>query len=386
MISLVEDTISQEELDKLADWLRTGPRLTKGPLTLQYEKEWAEFIGARHAVFVNSGSSAILLGVYGLLARGDLKKGDSVVIPSLSWATNLAPIEQLGLVPILCDCNLTDLSIDLSHCAEIFETHNPSCLMLVSVLGLVPDMDAVTSLCERHKVILLEDACESLGSAYKGTRLGAFGLMSFFSTYFGHHLSTIEGGMIVTNDTHLFNVLKSLRSHGWDRDMDAPYQQNLRESTGIKEEFDALYKFHYFGFNLRSTDLQAFLGLEQLKRLPDYIKARNFNYNMYKGLLRDSPWSPPRTTSDCYVSNMAYPLLVPNRSAVVRAFQESKIETRPLICGSLGRQPFWVQKYGASSLLNADRVDREGLYLPNHPRLSPEDLKFIATTFNNALK
>ena len=135
-------------------------------------------------------------------------------VPAVSWATDLAPEVQLGLEPILCDCNLTDLSIDLEHFEKIINTHDPKCLLLVSVLGMVPKMDLVKDMCDKNDVILLEDACESLGSEYKGEKIGNFGLMSSFSTYYGHHMSTIEGGMVCTNNTEIYNILKSIRSHG----------------------------------------------------------------------------------------------------------------------------------------------------------------------------
>ena len=179
-IKLAEATIDRQDMDDLAKWIQTYPRLTKGPLTLEFEDKWSTFLGVRFSTFVNSGSSANLLMLATLIEAGDLKQGDSVIVPALSWATDLAPILQLGLTPILCDCNMTDFSLDLDHLEELLDEgvkYAPSGLpirkrakavILVPVLGFVPDMEKVLSICNRHKVILLEDCCESLGSEYKG--------------------------------------------------------------------------------------------------------------------------------------------------------------------------------------------------------------------------
>ena len=229
MIPLVKDTISNEEIELLADWLRSHPRLTKGELTLQFEDKWSDLIGCNYSVFVNSGSSANLLMLYSLIESGQLSIGDKVVVPAVSWATDLAPVCQLGLTPVLCDCNLYDLSVDLNYLRDLIVRLQPKALMLVSVLGLVPEMDKIVELCDKYGVILLEDTCESIGSRYNGKHLGTFGAMSSFSTYFGHHFSTIEGGVVCTDDANTYNMLKSLRSHGWDRDTDEYYKNKLRK-------------------------------------------------------------------------------------------------------------------------------------------------------------
>jgi len=377
MIKLANNTISDSEISSLCDWLKTSPRLTKGELTKKYEKLWSEKIGCKYSVFVNSGSSALLLSVYSLIEKGLLQKGDSVVVPALSWATDLSPVVQFGLNPVLCDCNLQDLSIDLDHLREITTSHKPKALILVSVLGLVPEMDSIVGFCERENIILIEDACESLGSSYFGKNLGSFGLMSCFSTYYGHHLSTIEGGMICTNDDDMFNLLKSLRSHGWDRDMSHEHSSKLQEEFSVNNDFESLYKFYHFGFNVRSTDLQAFLGINQLNRLDEIIEKRNQNYNVYKSVFDNSYWRPPPSTENRYISSFAYPVIHPNRSEIVEKLKENQIDSRPLICGSLGKQPFWIKKYGPVNLKNADHVNDYGFYLPNNHDITAENIETI---------
>ena len=277
MISLVKDTINNKDIDKLIDWLKTYPRLTKGKVTLELEEKWSKWLGTKYSVFCNSGSSAKLLMLSALKESGYMKN-NKVVVPSVAWATDLAPVMQLGFEPILVDANMNDLSVDLEHLEKIFKEENPSALMFVSVLGLVPNMKKLLDLCTKYSVYLLEDTCESMGCEYKGQKLGTFGMMSTFSTYFGHHISTIEGGIISTDDNYLFNILKSIRSHGWDRDMDDKYKSSLRKEWNISE-FDSLYTFYYSGFNMRSTDLQAYIGINQIDKIDKSCKIRNKNYH-----------------------------------------------------------------------------------------------------------
>lgn len=385
MIPLVKDTIDKQDIQNLIEWLKTYPHLTKGDLTVEYEEEWSKYLGCKHSVFVNSGSSANLLMLYALIASGKISKGDKVVVPAVSWSTDLAPVVQLGLEPVLCDCNLDDLSIDIDHLKKIVKEESPKALILVSVLGLVPDMSSILEVCEPNGVILLEDACESLGSESSYKKIGNFGLMSSFSTYFGHHISTIEGGMICTNDSEIYNILKSIRSHGWDRDLDPDLRSELRKKHNV-DDFEALYKFYYFGFNVRATDLQAFIGLGQLRKLEDIVTKRNKNYNLYKKLLNTDIWQAPQSTSKNFVSNFAYPVITTKRSEVVRELQKENIAARPLICGSLEKQPFWSDNFEQVKLKNADLVDRFGLYLPNNHQISEKEIRQICNTINKVIK
>ena len=385
-IKLVKETISRKEIDDLIEWLKTYPRLTKGELTIEYEKKWAEFLGCKHSVFVNSGSSANLLMLYCLIEMGMLERGDQVVVPAVSWATDLAPVVQLGLEPILCDCNLTDLSIDLEHFEKIINTHDPKCLLLVSVLGMVPKMDLIKDMCDKNDVILLEDACESLGSEYKGEKIGNFGLMSSFSTYYGHHMSTIEGGMVCTNNTEIYNILKSIRSHGWDRDLDEDFRQKLRNENNIHGNFESLYRFYHFGFNLRSTDLQAFLGLGQLENLSDKVIERNKNYQRYINGVDNDYWQPQGNVEDVFISNFCFPVITPRKNSLVKNLVEADVEVRPLICGSMTRQPVWQKLNKKADCPNAEIVDQHGVYVPNNSDMTEAEIDYIVHVINRSVK
>jgi CDP-6-deoxy-D-xylo-4-hexulose-3-dehydrase len=282
MIKLVSDTINRDDINSLIKWLQQDPipRLTKGDLTKRLECEWSGKIGTKYSVYVNSGSSAILLALAALKELNKLKN-NKIVVPALSWATDVSSPILLGLDPIVCDCNLQDLSCDLNALEIIFERDNPAALILVSPLGLVPKMQEVINLCKKYDVLLLEDVCESMGSKYNNKHLGSFGFASFFSMYFGHHLSTIEGGFINTNNEEFYHMLLMMRSHGWDRDLPKSKQEELRKKYDCTD-FDALYNFYVPGFNLRATDLQAFLGLRAIKKLNTYVKRRFSNYEYYQ--------------------------------------------------------------------------------------------------------
>jgi len=380
MITLVKDTIDNKDINRLVEWLKTYPRLTKGPITLEFEAKFSKWLGRKYSVFCNSGSSANLLMLSVLKEKYDSKK---VVVPSVAWSTDLAPVIQLGLQPILCDCNMKDLSVDLNHLEKIFMEESPDALLLVSALGLVPDMDKIVKLCSDYDVILLEDTCESLGCEYKGRKLGTFGIMSSFSTFFGHHISTIEGGLISTDDKELYELLVSIRSHGWARDLSVETQVKLQKEWGVSE-FDSLYTFYYSGFNMRSTDLQAYIGLAQIDKLDDWGKKREHNYNLYQELIKNDYWKP-KSYHDSFTSNFAYPVISPHRDKIVKILQANKVEVRPLICGSMGTQPFYVKKYGRLELPNVSVVDKYGFYVPNHPKLKRVEIVFISKIINSEL-
>mgnify|MGYP003626710006 FL=1 len=380
-IPLVKNTINKEDIDKLIEWLKTYPRLTKGDLTIEFEQLWSKFMGVKHSIFVNSGSSANLVMVYALIESGILKIGDDIIIPSLSWSTSLAPAIQFGLNPVLCDCNKEDLSVDLEHLESLIKDRQPKCMMIVPILGLVPQMDKIMDICEKYNVVLIEDACESLGSKFNDKKLGSFGLMSTFSTYFGHHISTIEGGMVCTNDDDFANLLKSLRSHGWARDMDTNAQEKLRKEYNV-DDFNTQYTFYHTGFNLRSTDLQAFLGIGQLEKLPMVVKNRCDNFKLYYELLDDSFWKPKLRDTD-YISNFAFPIIHEKRNELVKLLNDNNIENRPLLAGSLGKQPYWYKKYGINKLPNVDDIDTFGLYLPNNHEMSEEEIKKVCNVLNS---
>tara|TARA_R110002096_G_scaffold353319_1_gene546572 strand:- start:1939 stop:2781 length:843 start_codon:yes stop_codon:yes gene_type:complete len=278
---------------------------------------------------------------------------------------------------------MDDLSVDLEHLEDIFMRRMPDAFILVSVLGLVPNMDKIVELCDKYNVMLLEDTCESMGCEYKGKKLGTFGDMSSFSTYFGHHISTIEGGFVSTDDKEIYELLLSLRSHGWDRDLSEETQIKLQNEWEV-DSFDSMYTFYYPGYNLRSTDLQAFIGLSQIDKLDDWGKKRESNFKMYQKLIKNDYWKV-NPQDDSFISNFAYPVIHPNRDKIVKVLQENNVEVRPMICGSMGTQPFYVKKYGRLELPNVSVVDKYGFYVPNNPKLTTDEISFICNLINEEI-
>ena len=380
-IKLVSDTIDRKDLKALSDWMLQSetPQLTKGPLTIEFEKNWSEWLGVKHTTYVNSGSSAILLALAALKETNRLRN-EKVVVPALSWVTDVSSIMQLGMTPILCDCNNEDLSLDLDDLEKIFIEANPSVMILVSVLGLVPDMNSVVKLCKKYGVYLIEDVCESMGSSYNGNKLGTFGDISLFSLYYGHHISTIEGGLICTDNEELNTIIRSMRSHGWDRDWNDKTKREYRDLYDISE-FDSMYTFYYPGYNLRSTDLQAFIGLRQIGKIDEFSKLRSYNFTIYQELLSEYNELDIEYRENTFISNFAYPMVHAKREEIITALREKNIEVRPLIAGNMANKPFWKMKYGNRDdyFFNCVEIDKCGFYLPNHQGLIREDIEFICS-------
>lgn len=380
-IKLVNDTITYEDIEHLSDWLLTNPQLTKGEKTIQFQEAWSKWQGRKYSVFVNSGSSANLAMIYSLMLSQRLKN-KKIVVPAISWVTTVAPVIQLGLDPIMCDADSETLGVDTYRLEEIFKEQEPAALIIVHVLGFPNKMAEITDLCEKYNVILLEDSCESVGSKYDDIKTGNFGLMASFSTYYGHHFSTIEGGLVVTDDEELYNILLSIRSHGWDRDLPESEKRKLRDTEEVTD-FRALYTFYYPGFNLRSTDLQAFIGINQLKCLDDIIKIRNKNFKLYHSLIDNTYWKIEEF-DNVFISNFAYPLILSKHKfdITVKTLQENGVEIRPLVCGSIANQPFWRKLGKYSYMPFADIVHDQGLYLPNNPQITEDEIKFICNIIN----
>lgn len=382
-IKLAENTISRNELELLAEWIPKADQLTKGPLVLEFEKKFAEYIGTKHCVMVNSGSSANLLMAYSLLEGGFLRN-KKVVVPAVSWITTLSPFIQFGFEIVLCDSNSINLGLDLIELEKIFIEESPALLILVHVLGHLNDMGDIRLLCEKYDVLLIEDACEALGTSdNKGKKAGALGHAGSFSFYYGHHISTIEGGAVTTNDSKLYNIMLSIRSHGWSRDIDDIYKEEWKKEFEI-DSIREFYSFYFPGFNLRSTDLNAFIGIQQIDKMEEIVNIRERNFHFYKNHLRTDLWC--QSSEFNRLSSFAFGTVVENRIEVFNELVKNQIEVRPLICGSMGRQPFWIKKYGEKRLKNADIIHDYGLYLPNHTSITEEDIIFIANVFNNIAK
>jgi len=375
---LAEDTIDRGDIDALVVWLKTYPRLTKDKLTVEFEKKWSAWLGRKYSVFCNSGSSANLLMYYTLLLSGRLKN-KKIIVPSVGWVTTISPAIQLGLEPIMCEADADTFGLDLTHLEKLLIEHRPGAVIFVQVLGVPNQMSALLALKEKYGFTLLEDACAAMGSTYRGRNVGTFGDMASFSFYFGHQISTIEGGMVSTDDKELNDLLLMLRSHGWDKDLDTERQAHLRAQYRI-DDFHSPFVFYEPGFNFRSADLNAFLGIRQVDKMEWLVKRRNENHLLYKKIFRDRFYFQ-KYDPDSMICSIHFGMLakdVEERRAIVRALEDSGIETRIFSAGNLGLHPFWFNRYGKFSAPMADRIHFSGLFLPNNPSLKPADIECIA--------
>ena len=379
-IKLVKDTIDMNDISLLIEWLKTNPILTKNKLTIEFEEKFSKYQNKKYSVFLNSGSSANLAMIYSLLISGKLKN-KNIILPAVSWTTTVTPSIHFGLTPILCECDKETLGLDIDDLKRLVKEHNPSVIMLVHVLGFPNKMKEIQDICEQNDIILLEDSCESIGSTYNDIKTGSFGLMSSFSYFYGHHLSTIEGGMVCTDDYELYNILKSIRAHGWDRDLDEPFKSKLKDGFE-RDEFKDLYTFYYPGFNLRSTDLQAFIGIHQMDKIEKNVVLRKLNYELYQDLIQNDYWKI-KEFDNTYISNFAYPIIHPNVKKIAEELEKGGVDCRPLVCGSIGSQPYWIKLYGKQSFEFADQVDKYGLYVPNNPDLKIDEILHICKIINN---
>lgn len=379
-IKLATETIDKNELFLLTEWIQAGNRLTKGDLTSSFEKSFASYIGSKYSIFVNSGSSANLLAAYSLLHSGYLKN-NKVIVPAVSWVTTVSPFIQFNFEAFMCDCNLDNLGLDLNYLEALCKKHNPGLVVLCNVLGHANSIEEIQYLANKYDFYIMEDNCEGLGSEYNNKKLGTFGLCSSFSFYYGHHISTIEGGMLCTDDFALYNLMLSIRSHGWSRDLAPIKRQQLQRDHNV-DELSNFYTFYNSGFNLRSTDLNAFLGISQLKKIDQIVNKRESNYFYYKDKL-DNFWSQNSHTSK--LSSFAYGMLIEDKLTVYEKAKKNGIEIRPLICGNLARHPFWKERISDyPNFKNADIVHNKGIYLPNHLDIEESDIDYICEKLFNS--
>lgn len=377
---LAEQTITQADLHDLIEWLKTNPWLTQGQLTREFEQRWATWLGLRYAANVNSGSSANLLMYYALLLSGRLRN-TRMIVPAVSWATTVAPVIQLGYEPIMCEADLNTFGLDVNYLEDLLKQHEPGAVAIVHVLGVPNDMEALLELKDRFGFMLLEDACAATGSRYDGRLVGTFGEMSTFSFFYGHHVSTIEGGMVCTNDEGLHDMLAHIRSHGWARDLAPEKEARRAHERGILE-FNRPFTFYYPGFNVRSTDLNARIGLSQMKRIDDVVARRMVNHRIYQKrfLAAGLHCQTNERAAICSISFSALAQSIEHRERIAASLRAHHVETRPLGGGNMSRQPFWSDRYGTTVFPVADRIHTTAFQLPNHPLLNADDIGFICDT------
>jgi CDP-4-dehydro-6-deoxyglucose reductase, E1 len=372
------DTIDQNDLNELIDWLKAGPFLTQGKLVDQFQTEWAHWLGSEHGVYVNSGSSANLLMYYTLLASEELRN-KKVIVPAISWATTVAPAIQFGFEPIMCDVEMDTFGLDPVKLEELLIEHDPASVILVHVLGCPCDLEAIMALKEKYNFKLMEDACAATGSTFDGKKVGTFGELGSYSFFFGHHVSTIEGGMVCSDNSDYNDLMLQLRSHGWAKDLSAEAEAKQADQYNI-DGFNRLFTFYYPGFNIRASDLNARIGLSQMKKVDAVCEGRIVNHKVYMEMLtteRGFTLQHNERAEICSIACAALAESDDHRVRVIAALNKCNVETRPLGGGNMSRQPYWESRYGATDFANADRIAASAFQLPTHPFHSTNDIREI---------
>ena len=367
----------KETKDALCSFIQTSNKLSMGDEVSKFETSFAAWQGRSHSVMVNSGSSANLVILQSLLNLGKLKEGDRIGVSAVTWATNVMPVIQLGLVPILIDVNLETLNVS---CEEV-RKHSIHCLFITHLLGFHGDIEVIAEYCKSKDILLIEDTCESLGTDCNGKKLGNFGLASSFSTFVGHHMSTVEGGLITTDDDELNQMIRMVRAHGWDRNVTQQQRNELRSKWNIND-FYGPYTFYTLGYNLRPMELQGLIGSIQLK----HVDVANENRKRSYARVFDSIDSKDLMLPNQHVSAFAIPVICSTqelRDTYVKKCRDMGIETRPIVAGNMNRQPFFKQYMSQLPLPVADKIHTCGFYLPNHPDLTEEEIDYLSSVFTN---
>jgi len=373
----------KEEIDAMQRVIASG-MFTMGANVQAFERDFAQYVGSQHCVMVNSGSSANLLMVAALFytknPKLNLQRGNEVIVPAVSWSTTYYPLYQYGLRIKFVDIDLHTLNYDLDQLEQAV-TDKTRAIMAVNLLGNPNDFGRIRQIIGKRDIVLMEDNCESMGAKYQGKQAGTFGLMGSYSSFFSHHISTMEGGLIVTDDEELCHILLSLRAHGWTRNLS---KQNLVCGEKSDDPFKESWRFVLPGYNVRPLEMEGALGVEQLKRLPKMVEERRKNGKLLQAALADH--------SDIIIQReigesswFGFSLVIRpgsqlTREALVVKLNELGFECRPIVAGNFAKNE--VVKYFDSevhgTLKNADHIDQNGLFVGNHHYPIPEAFTALA--------
>ncbi len=373
----------EEEVCEALDALLSGD-VTMGARVRRFEVSFADYIGVKHAIMVNSGSSANLIALSILVhpsLRGRIVRGDEILVPAIPWSTTVFPILQVGALPVFVDVRLDTYNVDMDQLRAAV-TPRTRAIMVVHLLGNPVDMDAVHALAQERGLIVIEDACEAHGALVRGRKVGSFGDLATFSFFFSHHISTIEGGMVLTNNDEYADLARSLRAHGWIREMQT--RDRIASQYG---EFDSRFLFVSAGYNLRPTEIQGAFGIHQLARLEPFIELRRENarfWNQHLKKYADSLVTQEEAEGTRHVW-FGYPVFVRpdapfTRTSLAQYLAGCAIETRPIMAGNVAQQPV-MQLYEyrqAGPLPNAQLIARNAFLFGNHQGVGPQQREYVA--------
>lgn len=380
--SLASSTWDEKELQAIQKVIDSD-MYSMGQFVAQYEQDFAQFFGSKYAVMVSSGSTANLLMIASLFFRKNnpLKRGDEIIVPAVSWSTTYFPLQQYGLKVKFVDIDLNTLNMDLTQLENAI-TDKTRAILMVNLLGNPNDFAKIQSLIDEKDIILLEDNCESMGATFNQKYTGTFGLMGTFSSFFSHHIATMEGGCIVTDDEELYHILLCIRAHGWTRNL--PKNNHV---TGVKSDnpFEESFKFVLPGYNVRPLEMSGAIGIEQLKKLPKFLEQRKINAEYFKSKFANHPnFIIQQEIGES--SWFGFSLIIrPNanitRSQVVEILAKNEIECRPIVTGNFLKNHDVLKYFDyeiSGSVNNADYLDSHGLFVGNHQIDLTRELDLLA--------
>lgn len=383
---LMQNAITLTDKVKLASFVLTSDKFTNGPKVRQFEKAWSDWVGAKYSLYVSSGSTANSLLIASLKEYYGLKNGDKVLVPACTWITSVAPIFQNNLKPIFCDISLEDYCMNIEDLEQIKLLH-PDIKMVFTthLLGFHSNISKIKQVFP--DAIIAEDCCESHGvKDENGKYCGSDTIGATFSFYYGHHLATVEGGIISTNNRDLYTLMRMKRSHGLAREADSETYEKYKQQY---PEIIPTFLFVTDGYNFRNTELGAVLGLEQLKRLSNIIKIRNKNYQEFHKIISKRP--DLFTIPSCKLNQMssfALPFVCKSKNIynfLINEFEKNNIEYRPLVAGNLLKQPC-LRRYKFSYMkpnFNADVIHELGLYIGNNHMVNSKNLSVLKNIVEN---
>jgi CDP-6-deoxy-D-xylo-4-hexulose-3-dehydrase len=385
-LPLMDDNITKDDIQSLINFLsqEKTPKLTNGPKVLEFEKQWSEWLGVKYSLMLNSGASANELT---LLALNYIYGEGEIIVPPLTWISDISAVLFSGMKPVFCDINLKNLSFDLDKLKELI-TPKTKAIFLTHVLGINGLTDELLEICKEKNILLIEDVCESHGTEFKEKKVGSFGFVSNFSFYFAHHMSTIEGGMICTNDEYFYQVCRALRSHGMVREITDENLRNkiINDNPTLNKDFIFLRPSH----NFRSTEINAVLGISQLKKLDTNNQIRKNNFDKFILNLDSNKYITELSTEgQC---NYAFIVIMREKSFELRdliekTLNENGIEFRRGLSGGGNqlRQPFLIKQYENElyNFQNVEHVHNFSWYIGNYPSLKTEKIDFLVNLLNN---
>jgi CDP-6-deoxy-D-xylo-4-hexulose-3-dehydrase len=385
-LPLMEDNIDREDVTSLINFLSQSPipKLTNGPKVVEFENAWGQWLGTKYNLMVNSGASANELT---MLALNYIHEDGEIIVPPLTWISDISSVLFTKFTPIFCDINLKNFSFDIETLKTLI-TPKTRAIFLTHVLGINGLTQELLDLCKEKNILLIEDVCESHGTTFKGQKVGSYGFASNFSFYFAHHMSTIEGGMICTNDDHFYQICRALRSHGMTREMtDNDFKNKIIEDNpDLNKDFIFLRPSH----NFRSTELNAVLGLSQLKKLDSNNTKRVNNFKYFiENLNKDKYVTDIEVDGQC---NYAFIVILKDgtfekRNIVEETLRRKGIEFRRGMSGGGNqlRQPYIKKHFNIdySKFKNVDYVHHFGWYIGNYPGLQREKIDTLLNILNN---